>query len=93
MITCIPLSTGPIKENGLMVLIPFTIDPSQPFADQTIANGTPVVRPSDGCQWTVVDSSPFPQWNDRICIVVSLVTAPTKPKQVITMRDTINIGS
>jgi hypothetical protein len=92
MVTVQPLSSLPKYSAGPMIQIPFTIDPTKDFPSQTLAPGTPVVRPSDGCQWTVASSFPWPGWNDRICLVLSLVTPPTNPVQIIKLTDTLNIG-
>lgn len=93
MLTVQPLVSQPNFVKGPMIMIPYTVSPYQPFAGQTIANGTSVTRPSDGCQWTVTNSHPWPGAYDRIALILQLTTPPTSPPQTILTTDTLNIGS
>ena len=93
MLTVQPLGSQPTFQQGPMIMIPYTIDPTQPFAGQTVPNGTTVTRVSDSCEWSVVNSFPWPNYYDRIVLILSLVTPPTTPIQMISVRDTLNIGS
>ncbi len=102
MLTVNPMASSPDYVPGPLVMIPFTLNPAQSFASQTVPNGTTVVRPSDGTQWVVVNTYPWSTqsvptnwptsgYTDRIVLLLSLVTAPTSPVQVILVTDTLNI--
>lgn len=86
------ISSIPRMPGGPAVLIAYSWDPSVgDFPSQTIPNGTVMTRPSDGAQWTIVSTSPFGGWLDRIGVVLS---APTpSDANPITTLDQLNFGS
>ena len=96
MLTLQPIcSNKATRFNPATILIPKDppIDPYSDFMAQTIPNGTTVTRPSDGCQWTIAASWPYPGWPDRITLQLTQVTPVSNPPQVILSTDTLNIGS
>ena len=93
MVTVTPLNSMPTYSQILV--------PSSTVPLSAVPNGTPVTRPSDGCQWTVTASSLWPQppWTQpqpmpfqNTLLTLSLVTPPTDPVQTIAVTDSLNIG-